>query len=72
MWGKLSVFELETAFVVAPAADPADWIARFEKSPAFPARRWAERMVYLYNLRLMSEEVEVLEKGAPPASYRPD
>lgn len=49
---RVIVLERETAFLVVSADDPDDWIACFQKSTYFPAQDWAERMAYLYNLRL--------------------
>lgn len=48
---RLIVIETETAFVVAWAQAPEDWVASFDKSGRFPARDWAERMVTLYALQ---------------------
>jgi hypothetical protein len=48
-WGRLVVIELPDAYVVAREADPDDWLCRFARSPAFPAREWAENMVRLSN-----------------------
>ena len=50
--GALAVREEGAAFLVVRAEDPDDWLARFEKSPDFPAREWAESMVSVYNRRL--------------------
>ncbi len=50
--GALAVLEEETAFLVVRAEDPDDWLARFDKSPDFPAREWAENMAAVYNRRL--------------------
>jgi hypothetical protein len=50
--GTLAVREEEAAFLVVRAEDPDDWLVRFEKSPDFPAREWAENMVQVYNRRL--------------------
>ena len=58
--GRLAVREEEAAFLVVRAADPEDWLVRFEKSPDFPAREWAENMVSVYNRRLG-------RSAAPPA-----
>lgn len=43
------MIELPDAYVVAREADPDDWLCRFARSPAFPAREWAENMVRLSN-----------------------
>lgn len=51
-WGRLVVIELPDAYVVAREADPDDWIARFDRGPAFPARDWAENMARTYNRRV--------------------
>jgi hypothetical protein len=50
--GSLAVREEEGAFLVVRAADPEDWLARFEKAGGFPAREWAENMARVYNRRL--------------------
>ena len=50
--GRLAVREEEEAFLVVRAADPEDWLARFEKVGDFPAREWAENMTRVYNRRL--------------------
>jgi hypothetical protein len=50
--GGLVVREEEAAFLVVRAADPEDWLARFEKAKGFPAREWAENMARVYNRRL--------------------
>jgi hypothetical protein len=50
--GALAVREEGAAFLVVRAEDPDDWLVRFEKSPDFPAREWAENMVSVYNRRL--------------------
>ena len=50
--GRLAVREEEEAFLVVRAADPKDWLARFEKVGDFPARAWAENMARVYNRRL--------------------
>jgi hypothetical protein len=47
---RLIVLETDTAFWVAVADDPDDWLACFLKSPDFPARAWAERMVAMQGL----------------------
>ena len=51
MSDRLVVIEEEHRFLVAPEDDPADWLCAFAKSPGFPARRWAENMVRIYNAR---------------------
>ncbi len=50
--GRLAVREEAAAYLVVRADDPEDWLVRFEKSPDFPAREWAENMVSVYNRRL--------------------
>lgn len=67
LWGPLVVLETDAAFIVVREADPDDWIARFDKGTAFPAREWAERMAALYNLRADTEPVKPLFAG----SYHP-
>ena len=59
--GRLAVREEEAAFLVVRVDDPGDWLARFEKSPDFPAREWAENMVSVYNRRLAGRS------AAPPS-----
>jgi hypothetical protein len=49
MWEQLTTVDTETAVLVAPADDPEDWVACFEKRAGFPAQAWAERMVALHN-----------------------
>jgi hypothetical protein len=51
MNGELVVIEKEDAYVVAWVDDPEDWVAIFSRKAGFPARQWADRMVYLYNQR---------------------
>jgi hypothetical protein len=58
--GGLAVREEERAFLVVRAADPEDWLARFEKAGGFPAREWAENMARVYNRRL------ALRPAGPP------
>jgi hypothetical protein len=71
--GKLAVVEEETAFLVARAADPDDWLVRFEKSPGFAAREWAENMVRVYNRRLSRPNAgPPTPPGVQPASYEPN
>lgn len=50
--GPLAVREEEDGFLVVREDAPEDWLVRFEKSPDFPARAWAENMVNVYNRRL--------------------
>jgi hypothetical protein len=71
--GKLAVREEETAFFVVRAADPDDWLVRFEKGPKFAAREWAENMVRVYNRRLSSPSAgPPTPPGVQPSSYEPD
>ena len=65
--GQLAVREEEGAFLVVRAEDPEDWLVRFEKSPGFPAREWAENMVRVYNRRVSKRRV-----GPRPGSYSPE
>lgn len=48
---RLTVVELDGAFMVVSEDDPSDWLACFSHDERFPARDWAERMAELYNLR---------------------
>jgi hypothetical protein len=71
--GKLAVREEEAAFFVVRAEDPDDWLVRFEKSPDFPAREWAENMVSVYHRRLARRSAgPPTPPGTRPASYHPD
>jgi hypothetical protein len=71
--GELAVVEEEAAFFVVRAEDPEDWLVRFEKSPDFPAREWAENMVRVYNMRLSRRSAgPPTPPGTRPASYHPD
>lgn len=68
--GRLAVVEEESAFLVVRAEDPDDWLTRFEKSPGFPAREWAENMVAVYNRRLSEGTAEPPTRpGQEPDSY---
>ncbi len=70
--GALAVREEEAAYLVVRAEDPEDWLARFEKSPDFPAREWAENMVSVYNRRLSGRRAgPPTHPGTRPASYHP-
>ena len=70
--GRLSVREEGEAFLVVRAEDPDDWLVRFEKSPDFPAREWAENMVQVYNRRLLERSAgPPTPPGTLPASYHP-
>jgi hypothetical protein len=70
--GGLAVREEEAAFLVVRAEDPEDWLVRFEKSPDFPAREWAENMVQVYNRRLLERSAgPPTPPGTLPASYHP-
>jgi hypothetical protein len=71
--GKLAVVEDETAFLVARAADPDDWLVRFEKGPGFAAQEWATNMVRVYNRRLsQSNAGPPTPPGVQPHSYEPN
>ena len=71
--GRLAVSEEEAAFLVVRAEDPGDWLVRFEKSPDFPAREWAENMVSVYNLRLSRRHAgPPTLPGTRPGSYHPE
>ncbi len=71
--GRLAVREEEAAFLVVRAEDPEDWLVRFEKSPDFPAREWAENMVEVYNRRLSHRLARPpTPPGQRPASYHPE
>ena len=55
------------------AEDPEDWLVRFEKTPDFPAREWAENMVSVYNRRLARRSGgPPTPPGTRPASYHPE
>ncbi len=70
--GALAVREEGAAFLVVRAEDPDDWLARFEKSQAFPAREWAENMVSVYNRRLSGRRAgPPTPPGTRPGSYHP-
>ncbi len=70
--GRLAVVEEDAAFFVTREADPTDWFVRFEKSPDFKAREWAENMVNVYNRRLSrSSAGPPLPPGTQPATYDP-
>ncbi len=70
--GRLAVREEETAFLVVRADDPEDWLVRFEKTPDFPAREWAENMVRVYNRRLSRRhDRPPTPPGTRPDSYHP-
>jgi hypothetical protein len=66
--GRLALREEEAAYLVVRAEDPEDWLVRFEKSPDFPAREWAENMVSVYNRRLSQR----LAGPPTPPGKRPD
>jgi hypothetical protein len=71
--GELAVREEEAAFLVVRAEDPDDWLVRFEKSPDFLAREWAENMARVYNRRLSCRSAgPPTPPGTRPASYHPD
>ncbi len=70
---RLAIIEEEEAFLVVRADDPDDWLVRFEKSPNFPAREWAENMVRVYNRRLAHRSAgPPTPPGTRPSSYHPD
>jgi hypothetical protein len=71
--GRLAVREEEAVFLVVRAEDPGDWLVRFEKSPDFPAREWAENMVRVYNRRLSRRRAgPPTPPGTRPGSYHPE
>jgi hypothetical protein len=71
--GRLAIIEEEEAFLVVRVDDPDDWLVRFEKSPNFPAREWAENMVRVYNRRLVHRSAgPPTPPGKRPSSYHPD
>jgi hypothetical protein len=71
--GELAVLEEDAAYFVVRAEDPDDWLVRFEKSPDFLARGWAENMVHVYNRRLSRRSAgPPTPPGTRPASYHPD
>jgi hypothetical protein len=71
--GRLAIIEEEEAFLVVRIDDPDDWLVRFEKSPNFPAREWAENMVRVYNRRLAHWSAgPPTPPGKRPSSYHPD
>lgn len=46
---RLVVIEKDNAYWVTWEGDSDDWLVIFFNKEGFPARQWAERMVYLYN-----------------------
>jgi hypothetical protein len=71
--GKLAAREEVAAFLVVRAEDPDDWLVRFEKSPDFPAREWAENMVRVYNRRVSKRGADPpTPPGTRPGSYHPE
>ncbi len=72
--GRLALREEEAAaFLIVRADDPGDWLVRFEKSPDFPAREWAENMVRVYNRRLSRRSAAPpTPSGTRPGSYHPE
>ena len=69
---RLAVREEEAAFLVVRADDPEDWLVRFEKTPDFPAREWAENMVRVYTRRLERRSAgPPTPPGTRPESYHP-
>ncbi|ABG03509.1 hypothetical protein Rxyl_0535 [Rubrobacter xylanophilus DSM 9941] len=69
--GRLAVAEVAGAYLVVREADPADWLVRFEKSPGFPAREWAENMASIYNRRLELGGGPPTPPGTRPPGYHP-
>lgn len=70
--GPLAVREEQNGFLVVRREDPGDWLARFEKSPDFPARAWAENMVNVYNRRLEESSADTpTPAGLQPEGYEP-
>lgn len=70
--GRLAVLEEAEAFIVVLADDQDDWLARFEKIHDFPAREWAENMVWVYNGRLHRRtSAPATPRGTTPTSYHP-
>jgi squalene cyclase len=49
---RLIVVEEAERVLVAWEEDPGDWLCAFEKTPGFPARRWADDMARVYNARV--------------------
>jgi hypothetical protein len=49
--GRLALVEEEDRVLVVVEDDPGDWLCAFSKAGGFPARRWAEQMVGIYNAR---------------------
>jgi len=71
--GELAVLEEDAAYFVIRAEDPDDWLVRFEKSPDFLAREWAENMVRVYTRHLSRRSAgPPTPPGTRPASYHPD
>ena len=71
--GRLAVREERAAFLVVRERDPDDWLVRFDKENGFPARKWAENMVRVFNRRLQSRSAgPPTPPGMLPASYHPD
>ena len=52
--GPLAVSDDDEKCLVVDADDEEDWVVRFDKSDAFPAREWADSMVNVYNRRVHS------------------
>ena len=61
---KLVVIEKEDVYLVAWADDPQDWVVSFLKKMDFPARQWAERMVYLNNHGSSANGVTLTENNS--------
>ena len=72
MDGPLAVREEDGAFLVVREEDPDDWLARFDDADGFPARRWAENMVRVYNARLSGDDAgPPTPPGTRPGNYHP-
>ena len=71
--GRLAVREERAAFLVVRERDPYDWLVRFDKENGFPARKWAENMIHVFNRRLQSRSTgPPTPPGTRPAIYHPD
>jgi hypothetical protein len=69
--GRLVVVEESDRVLVAPEADPADWLCAFAKVRGFPARRWAEDMARTYNARVAGTPVSSASSRRRPAASGP-
>jgi hypothetical protein len=71
--GRLAVREERAAFLVVRERDPYDWLVRFDLEKVFPARKWAENMVQVFNGGLLSRSAgPPTPPGTRPAIYHPD